>query len=110
MLEILTALMIEGSVIKTDKPGLGILGIRINSLTRAINKVHPSGPAARANLQVGDKIIYVDEKDNKLRPGDPGDPVTLTIKRGKEVFELTLIRQDVREFNNKSLSQYFGAY
>ncbi len=108
MFELLICGMLEGSAVKTDSPGLGILGLRWNPSTRVIIKVHDKGPAKEAGLLAGDKIIYIDENNNKLRPGDPGEKVNLTIKRNKDTFEVTLTRKDVRELENKALNQYFG--
>lgn len=108
IIELLLCGMLEGSAVKTNKPGLGILGIRINSATRKIIKVHDRGAAKEAGLVAGDKILWVYENNNKLRPGDPGDEVKLTILRKNDTFDVTLVRKDVREMENKELNQYFG--
>jgi C-terminal processing protease CtpA/Prc len=107
-IEMLTALAIEGSVVKTNRPGLGILGVRINSATRKIIKVHDKGAAKEAGLLAGDKILWVYENNNKLRPGDPGEEVKLTILRKSDTFDVTVVRKDVREMESKELNQYFG--
>lgn len=65
------------------------------------------GPAERAGLQVGDRILEVDgellrradARDRLL--GSPGTEAVLTIGRGEESFEVTVVRGPVRQASVK---------
>lgn len=69
-----------------------------------ILSVYQNSPAAKAGLETGDKILKVGEMtvsyDNfseaieKIR-GEKGSDVVLTIKRGDNVFDITVTRDDV---------------
>lgn len=102
--------------------GLGI-EVTYDSENRAVKVISPmyGTPAWRAGLQAGDLIIGIDDQPvsemeyieaiNKMR-GKPGTKVKLTIKRGKEIFEITIVREIIQiipvkfgiaNYNNKKI-------
>jgi len=67
-----------------------------------IQGVRRDSPAARAGLQAGDRIIKVDDIDNptweQLQPRvwlSPNQPLTVTIQRGDQVVQKTLVPKAV---------------
>lgn len=66
---------------------------------------HPTGPAAEAGLQSGDRLLAIDsvslagtqslEAVERLLAGDVGTEVTLTLEREGRRFTVTLTRADV---------------
>src|ERR1700689_681826 len=67
-----------------------------------IEGVKHDSPAARAGLQPGDRIVKVDNIDNptweQLQPRvwlSPNQPLTVSIQRGNEVFQKTIVPQSV---------------
>ena len=67
-----------------------------------IEGVKHDSPAAQAGLQPGDRIIKVDNIDNptweQLQPRvwlSPNQPLTVTIQRGNQVFQKTIVPQPV---------------
>jgi len=102
--------------------GLGI-EVTYDSENRAVKVVSPmyGTPAWRAGLQAGDLIIGIDDQPvsemeymeavNKMR-GKPGTSVKLTIKRGSEIIEVTIVREIIQivpvksgitEYENKKI-------
>lgn len=85
-----------------------LVGIGIQSYYRSegvqIALIAPNSPAGEAGLQAGDYIIGIDghdargaaeaDIDNWIH-GEMGTNVTLSIQRGTETFEVTLIRREV---------------
>lgn len=85
-----------------------IVGIGIRSYYRAqgveVTQVAPGGPAEEGGIQAGDWIIAIDGRDTRgaaendvdtwIRGGE-GTQVTLTVLRDKEIFDVTLTRQQV---------------
>jgi carboxyl-terminal processing protease len=64
----------------------------------------PGSPAARAGLLAGDQIIKVNGKDTKgitidqataLIQGPDGTQVTLSIQRGSQTFDVTVVRAEI---------------
>jgi len=99
--------------------GLGI-EVTYDSENRAVKVVSPmyGTPAWRAGLQSGDLIIGIDDQPvsemeymeavNKMR-GKPGTSVKLTIKRGNEVIEVTIVREVIQIIPVKSgITTYNG--
>jgi len=67
-----------------------------------IDGVRPGSPAALAGLQHGDRIIRVDDVTNptweQLEPKEwlsPNQPLTVTIQRGDQVFDKTIVPKPV---------------
>jgi membrane-associated protease RseP (regulator of RpoE activity) len=80
--------------------GTGKIGIRIQN--QIVIAVTSQGPADRAGVQVGDKILVADGvelngeeslHDVSLITGEPGTTVTLTIQRDDQVFEISVVRE-----------------
>lgn len=92
--------------------GLGI-EVTYDSDNKAVKVISPmyGTPAWRAGLQPGDLIIGIDgqpvsemeymEAVNKMR-GKPGTEVKLTIKRGKDIIEVRIIREVIQIIPVKS--------
>jgi len=92
--------------------GLGI-EVTYDSENKAVKVVSPmyGTPAWRAGLQAGDLIIGIDDQPvsemeymeavNKMR-GKPGTSVKLTIKRGNEIIEVTIVREIIQIIPVKS--------
>lgn len=86
--------------------GLGI-EVTYDSENRAVKVISPmyGTPAWRAGIQPGDLIIAIDDEPvsemeyleavNKMR-GTPGTEVKLTIRRGKDVLEIKLVREIIQ--------------
>jgi len=86
--------------------GLGI-EVTYDSENKAVKVISPmyGTPAWRAGLQAGDLIIGIDDQPvsemeymeavNKMR-GKPGTEVKLTIKRGKDIIEVKIIREVIQ--------------
>jgi regulator of sigma E protease len=73
-----------------------------NDQPAVIAGVKHDSPAAKAGLQVGDRIVKVDGIENptweQLRPRvmlSPNQPLTVTIRRGDQIFEKTIVPQPV---------------
>lgn len=91
---------LETSAEEEDKPGGGDKGAA--KFTGLIYHVARSGPAAKAGLLDGDYVIKIDDQDvigtdakhilTDVLPGAPGTSVKLTVKRGEQVFERTIVR------------------
>jgi regulator of sigma E protease len=67
-----------------------------------IEGVKHDSPAAQAGLQAGDRIVKVDDVENptweQLQPKvwlSPNQPLTISIQRGTQVFQKTIIPQAV---------------
>ncbi len=67
--------------------------------------VNALGPAGRGGVLVGDRLLKIDgvstvgmlrEDVTERLNGPEGAPVVLTLRRGAEVLELTLLREEVR--------------
>ncbi|MGC8819838.1 MAG: S41 family peptidase [Fervidobacterium sp.] len=99
--------------------GLGI-EVTYDSENRAVKIISPmyGTPAWRAGLQAGDLIIGINDEPvsemeymeaiNKMR-GKPGTEVKLTIKRGKDIIEVKLVREIIQIVPVKSgITTYNG--
>jgi len=67
-----------------------------------IQGVRKDSPAARAGIQAGDRIVKIDGIDNptweQVQPRiwlSPNQPLTITIQRGNQVFQKTLVPKAV---------------
>lgn len=87
--------------------GLGLTTLGADTISKEhpfyIGMVIPGSPASRENLRRKDRIVAVDGKpvDGKtlaeavaMIQGDNGVPVVLSIERGAEKFNVTIIRAD----------------
>lgn len=69
-----------------------------------ISQVFPNTPSSRGGMLAGDMIIKIEGQDvtdleatdcAKLMKGEIGSPVTITIKRKDNIFDLTLVREEI---------------
>ncbi|MCI8393180.1 MAG: S41 family peptidase [Clostridia bacterium] len=85
--------------------GIGVY-LRGNLETGKVDIVAPmkGSPAEKAGIQAGDEVLKADGKEyvadelDKLSSyikGEKGTNITLTIKRGEEIFDVTVMRDDV---------------
>jgi tetratricopeptide (TPR) repeat protein len=81
--------------------GVGIW-IKVEGDYPIVEKISEDGPAKMAGIEIGDKIIKVNNQSTKklelkdvtnLLRGEEGTQVTLTIKRGDKEFEKTITRK-----------------
>ncbi|MEV4946140.1 S41 family peptidase [Streptomyces sp. NPDC053755] len=83
--------------------GVGVSARKAGEGRVEISRVHPGGPAARAGLKAGDRLVTVDgrplgalsvsEVVSLLRgDGVPGSPVALGVERGRSAWTETLRR------------------
>jgi len=63
-----------------------------------INGLRPLSPAAQAGLQIGDRIVRIENIENptweQLEPRvwlSPNQPLTVSIQRGNQIFEKTIV-------------------
>jgi tetratricopeptide (TPR) repeat protein len=93
--------------------GVGIW-IKVEGDYPVIEKISEEGPAKMAGIEIGDKIIKVNNQSTKklelkdvtnLLRGEEGTQVTLTIKRGDKEFEETIIRKTMID---KKASVFFA--
>ncbi len=69
------------------------LGLSLDSDTSRVNRVNPNQPAAKAGIEVGDKIISIDGKEIKtpsdlrraMRNKKPRDEIIIKISRTKRI-------------------------
>lgn len=79
----------------SNKPmELGMIGVRLSSLSKTISKVYPNSPAAIWGLQIGDQIIDVDScgPNSEKIDGEAYTYTSLTIKRKGEIKHINIIR------------------
>ena len=98
--------------IEKKKKGNGVFGLMGTPITPdgnnfyiRIDSVVLNSPANKRNLKPGDLIISIDhqttlnwsfDKFLETLDRDPGQSLELTIRRGKKVFETTLVAEDER--------------
>lgn len=80
-------------------PSPADIGLPIDNAHTAITQILPSSPAAHADLKPGDEILLVtrDGVQSDIDPsnlstfiGESLDPISITVKRGDEIFTKTL--------------------
>ena len=93
--------------------GVGIW-IKVEGDYPVIEKISEDGPAKMAGIEIGDKIIKVNNQSTEklkledvvnLLRGEEGTQVTLTIKRGDKEFEKTITRKTMID---KKASLFFA--
>lgn len=68
----------------------GGIGIQTDVLHNVV-EVGSGYPAERAGIKVGDRLT----QDPSFARGTPGTTVTLTLQRGTQVFDVTIVREKV---------------
>ena len=107
MIELALATLLQGSV--SDSSVLGITGLRWGVMDHKIYKIHYGGPAYYAGLQVGDKIIKVEDEDNRHElTGKPYTLVSVTVKRKDIIKTYTLYRVPWNTIESKEVRDYYG--
>ena len=82
------------------------IGAWVNTTGEYIEVVSPmkNSPAEKAGLKAKDIVIAINGEDMTGTPGDlalqkilgpAGEPVTLTIRRGEEILEFTIVREKI---------------
>ncbi len=82
------------------------IGAWVNTTGEYIEVVSPmkNSPAEKAGLKAKDVVIAIDGEDMTGIPGDlalqkilgpAGEAVTLTIRRGEEILEFTIVREKI---------------
>lgn len=87
--------------------GIGVTVTQLDSGYVEVIAVTPDSPAEKAGIRLGDVIVGVEGEDfvklgystaiNMIR-GKEGEAVTITIKRGEDTFDVTLVRATVTEY------------
>lgn len=98
--------------------GLGVVGIKfVQSIAGGaveIVQIYKNSPAELSGLRVNDKLLAIDghpigkiniKQVQKKVIGIPGTPVTLTVKRGPEIFSVELERADIDMVGNPEYRQ-----
>jgi C-terminal processing protease CtpA/Prc len=94
--------------ISLSKGTVGILGYKQSLMGNAVVEIHPGSPV-EGLLQKGDRIMAVDGNFNCHQTrGEPGTRITLTVKRGGKLFDVTVRRIAVQDLHNAYLCHYFG--
>ena len=89
-------LVLQGYVSNIGKPGyIGIMATTCPPIK--ITEVFHGTPAERAGLKTGDYILKVDGERGGEIKGQPGTPVVLMIKRGEDIFNITITRAPIDE-------------
>lgn len=87
---------------------VGILGYKQSVLSGVVLQVHPGSPVAGL-IQKGDRVVAIDGDSNcRDTRGEPGSPVTLTVKRNNQLFDVTVRRVAVQALHSAYLCRYFA--
>ena len=90
-----------------SRGAFGGLGIEVSTEDGVVVVISPidGTPAARAGVQAGDKIVALDGEDivglslneavRRMR-GQVGEPIDITIRRGEETFDVTIVRDVIK--------------
>lgn len=95
----------------------GGIGVRIARNPLRIEAVFPGSPAEAAGLRRGDQILAVDGRDvAAMAPGEipaavrgeAGTPVRLTVARGAAVWDVDIVRADLRppSFDSRPIEEF----
>lgn len=89
-------LVLQGYVSNIGKPGyIGIMATTCPPIK--ITEVFHGTPAERAGLKKEDYILKVDGERGGEIKGPPSTPVVLMIKRGQDIFNITITRAPIDE-------------
>lgn len=89
-------LVLQGYVSNIGKPGyIGIMATTCPPIK--VTEVFHGTPAEKAGLKTGDYILKVDGERGGEIKGQPGTPVTLMIKRGQDISNITITRAPIDE-------------
>lgn len=87
--------------------GIGVTVTQLDNGYVEVIAVTPDSPAEKAGIRLGDVIVGVEGEDfvklgystaiNMIR-GKEGEAVTITVKRGEDTFDITLVRATVTEY------------
>jgi len=107
IVELGCALLLQCSIAQSVRT-VGILGYKESVFGHRVRRIHPGSPI-EGLLEPGDIVIAVDgNKNNHVTVGQPGAPVTLTIMRNSQTFDVTVKRVAVQELHSGYLNSYFG--
>lgn len=100
--------------------GIGVIGLRFihqSGFPSYVEQVYPNSPASRAGIQVKDLIYTIDGiKTEKLKSdavfevlsGTPGSTVKISILRGRNMFNVELIREDLANLSSEIQNRYLS--
>jgi C-terminal processing protease CtpA/Prc len=89
-------LVLQGYISNIGKPGyIGIMATTCPPIK--VTEVFHGTPAERAGLKVNDHILKVDGDRSGEIKGQPNTKVTLMLKRGEDIFNVTITRAPVDE-------------
>jgi hypothetical protein len=108
VVELVCASLLLLGTVSESRNTVGVLGYRESVLGHKVMVVHPGSPLSGL-VQPGDNVVAVNGNKNKYNTrGEPGTSVTLTVKRKRETFDVTVRRVAVQELENRYLNHYFG--
>lgn len=80
-----------------------IFAFRWDALRRIVIKVYEGGPAARAGLMKGDKIVAIDGHRVTWPEVRSGDSFIFTVSRHEDLIDLDITAQDPRDIKNPEI-------
>lgn len=96
--------------------GIGIsFNYDVDKKALLITKVFRNSPAATANIEVDDYLFAIDEipvsdldiqKSTKLLQGEVGSTVSLTLQRGDQTLDITIMRDNIKMPSLSNMALY----